>query len=116
MELAEQKMPSLPTTQEIIAHLDQYVLGQVRAKRDLAVVIYNHYMAQAYRDTGEVAYEDFGKQHILFLGPSGSGKTLLVRTAARMLGGEKIYLKIKNLLPQRSQRAQRIQRILHTMS
>lgn len=73
----------LPTPQEMIEHLDRYVRGQHRAKQDVAVAVYNHYLASAYRDDEG---EDLGRHHVLLLGPTGSGKTYLVRTLAKFLG------------------------------
>lgn len=75
---------SLPTPREMIDHLNRYVFGQERAKRDLAVAVYNHYLALAERDLDGKA-SDFGKQHVLLLGATGSGKTYLVKTLARFL-------------------------------
>ena len=60
----------LPTPAEMIAHLDKYVQGQARAKQDVAVAVYNHYLSQAYR---EVHGHDLGKHHILLIGPTGVG-------------------------------------------
>ncbi|MGE0144408.1 MAG: AAA family ATPase [Planctomycetota bacterium] len=76
-------MNILPTPGELIAHLDRYVHGQTRAKQDLAVAVYNHYLAQAWRDRGG---EDLGRHHILLLGPTGVGKTYMVKTLADHLG------------------------------
>jgi len=73
----------LPTPSDMIAHLDRRVMGQVRAKQDLAVAVYNHYLSQAHRErTGG----DLGRHHILLIGPTGVGKTHLVRTLASYLG------------------------------
>ncbi len=75
--------PILPTPAEMIAHLDRHVFGQTRAKQDLAVAVYNHYLSQALRDeTGE----DLGRFHLLLIGPTGVGKTFLVSTLADFLG------------------------------
>lgn len=74
---------ALPTPAEMIAHLDRFVRGQVRAKRDLAVAVYNHYLSQAHR---EKEGTDLGKHHLLLIGPTGAGKTHLVRTLADFLG------------------------------
>ena len=72
----------LPTPTAMIAHLDRFVRGQVRAKQDLAVAVYNHYLAQAFRDQGGA---DLGRYHVLLVGPTGSGKTFLVKTLAEFL-------------------------------
>src|SRR5262244_3532928 len=74
----------VPTPTEIKDVLDQYVIGQERAKRTLAVAVYNHYKrinASNGRDT-EV---ELDKSNILLLGPTGVGKTLLAQTLARIL-------------------------------
>lgn len=73
----------LPTPAEMIAHLDRFVRGQARAKQDLAVAVYNHYLSQAWR---EREGEDLGRHHILIIGPTGVGKTYLVKTLADFLG------------------------------
>ncbi len=75
--------PILPTPAEMIAHLDKFVLGQSRAKQDIAVAVYNHYLSQAYRDVEGV---DLGQHHILLIGPTGAGKTYIVRKLAEFLG------------------------------
>ncbi|MGA4987244.1 ATP-dependent Clp protease ATP-binding subunit ClpX [Nonomuraea bangladeshensis] len=74
----------LPTPREIHTFLDQYVIGQDRAKRTLAVAVHNHYK----RLRAPVSRDDpveLGKSNILLVGPTGSGKTYLVQTLARML-------------------------------
>jgi ATP-dependent Clp protease ATP-binding subunit ClpX len=75
---------SLPTPREICEILDQYVIGQSQAKRNLAVAVYNHYKRlrhiEAKQDDVELA-----KSNILLIGPTGSGKTLLAQTLARLL-------------------------------
>ncbi|MEU4516555.1 ATP-dependent Clp protease ATP-binding subunit ClpX [Nonomuraea wenchangensis] len=74
----------LPTPREIHSFLDQYVIGQDRAKRTLAVAVHNHYK----RLRAPVSRDDpveLGKSNILLVGPTGSGKTYLVQTLARML-------------------------------
>ncbi|WLQ15293.1 ATP-dependent Clp protease ATP-binding subunit ClpX [Hahella aquimaris] len=73
----------LPTPHEIKETLDDYVIGQTRAKLALAVAVYNHYKRLRYEDKkGEV---ELGKSNILLIGPTGSGKTLLAETLARLL-------------------------------
>lgn len=78
----------LPTPTEMVAHLDLHVHGQRRAKRDLAVAVYAHYMGKALASQPESlaqGVDDVGRQHVLLLGPTGSGKTHLVRTLAALI-------------------------------
>jgi ATP-dependent Clp protease ATP-binding subunit ClpX len=73
----------LPIPAEINATLDQYVIGQNRAKKVLSVAVYNHYKrleVKGKKDDVEIA-----KSNILLIGPTGSGKTLLAETLARLL-------------------------------
>ena len=71
----------LPTPQELKAVLDEYVIGQERAKIALSVAVYNHYK-RIYHPETDVELQ---KSNILMLGPSGSGKTLLAQTLAKTL-------------------------------
>ena len=73
----------LPTPSEIASILDQYVIGQYKAKRILAVAVYNHY--KRLRHKGKKDDIELSKSNILLVGPTGSGKTLLAQTLARLL-------------------------------
>jgi len=82
---AESSGEKLPKPIEINDILDEYVIGQVRAKKILSVAVYNHYKRlQSSGKGGEVDVE-LGKSNILLIGPTGSGKTLLAETLARLL-------------------------------
>ncbi len=67
---------------EIVAYLDQYVIGQEEAKRVLAVAVYTHYRKLALARGGALSMD---KSNVLIIGPSGCGKTLLCETLARLL-------------------------------
>jgi len=80
---AENRSNRLPRPTEIKEILDDYVIGQERAKKVLAVAVYNHYKRIEYSaKPGDVEVQ---KSNILLLGPTGSGKTLLAQTLARVL-------------------------------
>jgi ATP-dependent Clp protease ATP-binding subunit ClpX len=77
------ELDHLMSPREILAHLDEYVVGQDYAKRVLSVAVYNHYKRVRNENiAGEVELE---KSNILVVGPTGSGKTLLAQTLARVL-------------------------------
>jgi ATP-dependent Clp protease ATP-binding subunit ClpX len=76
----------LPIPAEIKGNLDEYVIGQERAKRILSVAVYNHYKRLQVSESGAGdSNVELGKSNILLIGPTGSGKTLLAETLARML-------------------------------
>ncbi len=73
----------VPLPKEIVQRLDEYVIGQDRAKKILSVAVYNHYKRIFSGDTGEDV--ELQKSNILLIGPTGVGKTLLAQTLARIL-------------------------------
>ena len=79
---------SSPTPAELVAELDNYVIGQEVAKRVLSVAVYNHYLRLNQDDlsvSAEYSDVEIEKSNVLLLGSTGSGKTLLARTLARVL-------------------------------
>jgi ATP-dependent Clp protease ATP-binding subunit ClpX len=78
-------LSELPKPQAIFEFLDQYVIGQDRAKKSLSVAVYNHYKRVQSGDTGREDSIELAKSNILMLGPTGCGKTLMAQTLARML-------------------------------
>ena len=75
----------LPKPKEIKEFLDLYVIGQERAKKKLAVAVYNHYKRIDYHSRNTRQDVELQKSNILLIGPTGTGKTLLAQTLARML-------------------------------
>jgi ATP-dependent Clp protease ATP-binding subunit ClpX len=82
-EEKSREIRSLPKPAEIKTVLDQYVIGQERAKKILAVAVHNHY--KRIEADGESSDVELQKSNILLIGPTGSGKTLLAQTLAKML-------------------------------
>jgi len=84
-ESAALGLTELPKPQEIFDFLDQYVIGQDRAKKSLSVAVYNHYKRVQSGDSKREDGIELAKSNILLLGPTGCGKTLMAQTLARML-------------------------------
>ena len=83
-ETAELGFDELPKPREMFEFLDDYIIGQERAKKILSVAVYNHYkrVQHGARGDGEV---ELAKSNIMLIGPTGCGKTLLAQTLARVL-------------------------------
>lgn len=74
----------VPSPQEILSTLDDYVIGQPHAKRVLSVAVHNHYKRLAHANANEDSVE-LAKSNIMLIGPTGCGKTLLAQTLARII-------------------------------
>lgn len=84
----KKRYTNLPTPRQLKAYLDEYVIGQERAKKILAVAVYNHYKRveiSSYNKATRNSDIDIQKSNILLIGPTGSGKTLLAQTLAKIL-------------------------------
>ncbi|MGT2887411.1 ATP-dependent Clp protease ATP-binding subunit ClpX [Streptococcus didelphis] len=87
-ELAEEVLADLtevPKPKELLDILNQYVVGQDRAKRSLAVAVYNHYKRISFAESRDDEEVELQKSNILMIGPTGSGKTFLAQTLAKSL-------------------------------
>jgi ATP-dependent Clp protease ATP-binding subunit ClpX len=85
-EKSDRARDKLPKPQEIKTVLDEYVIGQERAKKTLSVAVYNHYKRLQTRGTAKAKDDvEIAKSNILLIGPTGCGKTLLAETLARLL-------------------------------
>ncbi len=87
-ELSEEVLADLadvPKPKELLATLNEYVVGQDRAKRALAVAVYNHYKRVSFTESRGEEDVDLQKSNILMIGPTGSGKTFLAQTLAKSL-------------------------------
>ncbi|WP_293442267.1 ATP-dependent Clp protease ATP-binding subunit ClpX [Persephonella sp.] len=81
----QEEIKELPTPSQIKKRLDEYVIGQERAKKILSVAVYNHYKRIFYPHKYTDDDVELEKSNILLIGPTGSGKTLLARTLAKIL-------------------------------
>ena len=79
----EIEFKDIPKPKEILNILDEYVIGQERAKKALAVAVYNHY--KRINSNSKIDEVELSKSNIVLIGPTGSGKTLLAQTLARIL-------------------------------
>ena len=84
-EATAEARTDLPTPADIKANLDNYVIGQEKAKRTLSVAVYNHYKRLKHKEEAKGGDVELAKSNILLIGPTGSGKTLLAQTLARQL-------------------------------
>lgn len=84
-EITEEEAINLPKPKEMMNTLNDYVIGQEKAKKALSVAVYNHYKRIYGKNKGSNKDVEIQKSNILLLGPTGSGKTLLAQTLAKTL-------------------------------
>ena len=84
-EQSEQVLTGIPSPHEIKKVLDEYVIGQERAKKVLSVAVHNHYKRLEHGATSTASDVELSKSNILLIGPTGCGKTLLAQSMARIL-------------------------------
>ena len=82
---AHKKEKNLVAPAKIKEYLDQYVIGQDKAKESLSIAVYNHYKRLKYMDTIKSGDVELEKSNVLLVGPTGCGKTLLAKSVARLL-------------------------------
>ena len=91
-QLVRSEEDGVPTPSEIKAVLDDYVIGQNRAKRVMSVAVHNHYKRLEHGGSGSGADIEISKSNILLVGPTGCGKTLLAQTLAKIIDVPRVFV------------------------